>query len=77
LNTSNENLQNNIRKRGRIYEKTITENYLEAINRQYKEGFNELKKIKKLSIDITRYHNKLEEESIKKIIQFIDRDIDL
>lgn len=77
LNTSNENLQKNIRKRGRIYEKTITENYLEAISRQYKEGFNELKKIKKLSIDITKYHNKLEEESIKKIKQFIDRDIGL
>ena len=77
LNTSTENLQKNIKKRGRIYEKTITENYLEAINREYKVGFNELKKIKKLSIDIAKYHNKLEEESIKKIRKFITGNTDL
>ena len=71
LSTTTKNLKQNIKKRGRNYEQSISEDYLNALNTQYEKGLNKIKNIKKINITITAYNPKLEAESIKKINNFI------
>ena len=71
LHTNTNNLLNNIKKRGRPFEQTISSDYLNKVFTAYAKGYDELKHIPKLSINIKKYHTKLEKEHIKKIIAFI------
>ena len=71
LTTSTKNLKQNILKRGRKYEQTISQKYLNAISNQYTKGFKKIKGIKKLSLTISNYHPELELALIKEINNFI------
>jgi len=71
LSTTSKNLKQNIKKRGRKYEQTISEDYLNAITSQYNKGLTKLKNIKTLNLPINSYHAKLELASIKTINNFI------
>jgi 2-amino-4-hydroxy-6-hydroxymethyldihydropteridine diphosphokinase len=71
LTTSTKNLKQNIKKRGRIYEQDISQDYLNAISKQYHKGLMKIKDIKKLHLPITAYHPKLELISIELINNFI------
>ena len=71
LTTNTKNLEQNIKKRGRKYEKSISSAYLNAISREYIVGIDKIKNIKKLNLNISNYHPKLESISIKKINNFI------
>ena len=71
LSTETKNLQNNIQKRGRNYEKVISSEYLNNITLEYTNGLNKIKNIKKLVLTISNYNAELESKSIKKINNFI------
>ena len=71
LQTNTNNLLNNIKKRGRPFEQTISSDYLNKVFAAYATGYDKLKHIPKLSINVKKYHTKLEKEHIKKIITFI------
>lgn len=71
LSTSTKNLKQNIKKRGRKYEQTISHNYLNAISDQYNKGFTKIKDIKKLSLPISNYNPELESVLTKEINNFI------
>ncbi len=71
LSTSNKNLQQNIKKRDRKYEQSISDNYLNNISKQYDKGFAKLSGIKTLHIPVTVYHQRLEEGSVNAINNFI------
>jgi deoxyguanosine kinase len=71
LSTSTKNLKQNIKKRGRKYEQTISQTYLNAISDQYNKGFKKIKGVKKLSLSISNYHIELESALIKEINNFI------
>lgn len=71
LSTTTRNLKQNIKKRGRKYEQSISEDYLNAINKQFEKGVHKLKHIKSLNIPVNAYHPKLEADSIRTINNFI------
>ncbi|MBA3680694.1 MAG: 2-amino-4-hydroxy-6-hydroxymethyldihydropteridine diphosphokinase [Bacteroidetes bacterium] len=71
LNTTTKNLKQNIKKRGRKYEQSISEDYLNNISAQYDKGFAKINDIKTLRITVNTYHQKLEEASVQAINNFI------
>ncbi len=71
LSTHTGNLKQNIKKRGRKYEQSISDSYLNSITVQYTKGIGKLKSIKTLNIPVARYHPKLEAGSIITINNFI------
>ena len=56
LHTSKTNLAKNIQKRGRLYEKQITGNYLSALEQEYYNGIQRLKGVKIVSIYLPKYN---------------------
>ena len=73
LNTNTDLLLANIKKRNRPYEKSMKASYLSLIGQQYKLGFKELKKVKKLVIPVISYHEGLEAELINKVENYIEQ----
>lgn len=71
LSTTTNNLKQNIKKRGRKYEQSISEDYLNAISTHFRKGVHKLKDIKTLNLAVNTYHTKLEEVSIRAINNFI------
>lgn len=71
LNTNTKNLKQNIKKRGRKYEQSISDDYLNSISKQYDKGFAKINNIQTLHITVNAYHPKLEEVSVKTINNFI------
>lgn len=71
LNTSTKNLKQNIKKRGRKYEQSISVDYLNSISKQYDKGFAKINGVKTLHITVNAYHQRLEEGSVKTINNFI------
>ncbi|MBL7910936.1 MAG: 2-amino-4-hydroxy-6-hydroxymethyldihydropteridine diphosphokinase [Bacteroidia bacterium] len=71
LSSATDKLKQNIKKRGRKYEQSISEDYLKAIAVQFEKGVQKLRHIKTINIPINAYHPKLEEASIRTINNFI------
>lgn len=71
LNTSIQNLNKNIKFRGRLFEKNISNTYLNSIFKKYDKGLKSLKMIPQFKINIKNFHPNLETESIKSIKKFI------
>ncbi|MES2678316.1 MAG: 2-amino-4-hydroxy-6-hydroxymethyldihydropteridine diphosphokinase [Bacteroidota bacterium] len=71
LDTSIENVEKNIRKRGRPYEEEIKNSYLRSVARSYKKGMKELGGIKKLVVPVKNYHQGLETELITVIENYV------
>ncbi len=71
LNTKNENLITNIKKRGREFEQSISSNYLGKIENEYHTRFAELKHIPQLHLEVERYHPQLENEHLLTIDRFL------
>lgn len=71
LKTKTKNLQTNISKRGRDYEKTIPSAYLEKIDREYSKGLKKLKQIPQLHIDLKAYNKHTNNMLIKEVLQNI------
>jgi len=67
LNTSIKNLLQNIRARGREYEKKISPKYLNKVEKQYLKGIKQIDSPKKLLFSINKYDPALNAELIKKI----------
>jgi deoxyguanosine kinase len=73
LETSGKNLLNNIKKRGRAYEVSISQNYLSSIGKSYSKGLKDLKKIQILKIKVSRYDARSQKEILDKIEKFIQK----
>jgi deoxyguanosine kinase len=71
LNAETKLLKKNILKRGRDYEKNISETYLASIKKSYFKGLKALKNIPQLHINITHYNKQLEKHLIKEVKDFI------
>lgn len=71
LKTSTSNLENNILKRARPYEKAIPSAYLEKINRSYKKGLKTLKDIDQLEFEVKNYDRSTSKQLSKKIIEYL------
>lgn len=55
INTSKENLLQNIKKRGRSYETSIDKKYLKRVSEKYTEGIKKLKNIPVIEFDVKKY----------------------
>lgn len=71
LNADIKKLLQNIEKRGRTYEKSISAHYLKAVSKQYEKGLQKMTKIKKMEFKIDTYHPKLEVELVKNIEKYV------
>lgn len=71
LSTTTKNLKQNIKKRGRKYEQSISECYLNSITGQYNKGLKKIKNVKTLEIKVNAYHPRLEAASIVIINNFL------
>jgi deoxyguanosine kinase len=71
LDTSIANVEKNIKKRGRPYERKIKNSYLKSVAGSYKNGLRELSSIKKLVIPVKNYHSGLETELITIIENYL------
>lgn len=71
LDTSTENLLENIEKRGRSYEQKIKPTYLTKLERNYKSNLLKSKTIKTLVIPVKKYHPELTSELIKTIEKYV------
>lgn len=71
LSTDINNLQINIKKRGRDYEQNISSHYLNKIEKQYKKGIIQIKVQNVLEIKINDYYPKLQSDSLEFILDFI------
>lgn len=71
LETSTENLLENIEKRGRPYEQNIKHNYLTKLEANYKTNLLKSKTIKKLVIPVKKYYPGLTSELIKNIEKYV------
>jgi deoxyguanosine kinase len=72
LDTNTKNLQENIKKRGRSYEKNIKDEYLENVGQQYLKGLRKIKNIRKLIIPVKEYNQETSGELIKTIKNYLD-----
>ncbi|MFO0357881.1 MAG: 2-amino-4-hydroxy-6-hydroxymethyldihydropteridine diphosphokinase [Sphingobacteriaceae bacterium] len=72
LNTSTSNLQNNIAKRGRSYEKTITSTYLSKVDKEYAKGLKKLKHIPQLHIKLNQYVKNTNNKLLKQVIEHLN-----
>lgn len=73
LNTNIKNLKQNIKKRGRHYEQSITGDYLQQITKQYSKGIKKIKVDNILQLNIKTYDVNLETDAIKYIISFLNK----
>jgi len=71
LKTSNSNLQQNIKKRGRPYEQEIKQEYLKRVNLSYEKGLKKLDGINKKQVEIKNY----QKNTFKNLIKEIQQDI--
>lgn len=71
IDTSVDNLKQNIKKRGRLFELGIAASYLKKITFTYREGLSKLDLARQLTIPVKKYHPKLENESIKAIENYL------
>ncbi len=71
LDTEINNLQNNIKKRGRPYEQSITTNYLQKISAQYNKGIKQLNLHHKVNITVKKYDASLQKAAIKTIENYL------
>ncbi len=73
LNTNIKNLKQNIKKRGRHYEQSITGDYLQQITKQYSKGIKKIKVDNILQLNIKTYDVNLETDAINYIISFLNK----
>lgn len=71
LATDIKNLKQNIEKRGRPYEQTITNEYLKKIEKQYCKGIKKIKVDNILEININTYSTTLVKDTLKFIDGFL------
>ncbi|MDX2173784.1 MAG: deoxynucleoside kinase [Bacteroidota bacterium] len=71
ITTDIENLQKNIRKRGREYEQSISSSYLRKIEKQYKKGIKQIKVDNVLEVNVENYYPKLQADIIEFVNDFI------
>ncbi len=71
LTTDIKNLKQNIEKRGRPYEQTITNDYLKKIEKQYSKGIKKIKVDNILEININTYSTTLVKDTLKFIDGFL------
>lgn len=67
LNTSINNLKKNILKRGRHYEQSIKNSYLQKLAKEYEKGLKQFPSQKIVTIDIANYALNTEKKVIKQI----------
>lgn len=72
LQTSTSNLQNNIAKRGRSFEKTISSTYLTKVDKEYANGLKKLKHIPQLHIQLNRYVKNTNNKLLKQVIDHLN-----
>jgi deoxyguanosine kinase len=66
IDTSIENMKGNIKKRGREYEKDVSTEYLQAVDKQYRKGIAKLA-CKKIFIKVPEYYTGLESSLVTLI----------
>ncbi len=71
ISTDIDNLQKNIKKRGRSFEQKIDSAYLTKIEKQYKKGIKQIKVDNVLEITVENYYPKLEADVIEFVTDFI------
>lgn len=71
ISTDINNLQNNIKKRGRDFEQKISSTYLNKIEKQYKKGIKQIKVDNVLEVTVANYYPKLEVDVIEFVNDFI------
>ena len=70
-------LKNNIRQRGRDYEVTIQDSYLDQLNENYLAYFKQLTQHRIVIIDGSEYDIVLHPENKQKLIELMSRDYPL
>ncbi len=71
LNTQTKNLIKNIESRGRGFENTVTENYLNKINKSYTQGFRKLTNTLVIELNIEDYNQELLTKELEEVDYFI------
>ncbi len=71
LTSDAKNLLANIKKRNRIFEKNIKQDYLEKISKTYIKGIKKAKAKKIIHINIKKYEKNTEEKLLKEILKEI------
>ena len=75
LRSSIPNLVNKIHKRGRVYENSISINYLSRLNERYEAWITEYEKGKLLIIDVDDIDFVENKKDLKTIIDLIDKEL--
>ncbi len=75
INTDHKNLLQNIKKRGREYEKEIDENYLDEISTSYNKGIKKIRGIPVIEFYINKYYAKTNEHIVNRIDDILKKGI--
>jgi deoxyadenosine/deoxycytidine kinase len=75
INTHHKNLLENIKKRGRSYEKGIDKKYLQSVNKSYEAGLKNLKNIPVIEISVNKYKNKTYETIVNLLDDILKKGI--